>query len=70
MAASTGITSGVNWFAILAWACGAALFFLLRQLTFLSTTIGATFIDMVFSGVIYYGLMKLWERRRKQKNAD
>ncbi|KRL98776.1 cytosine permease [Liquorilactobacillus satsumensis] len=61
---------GVNWFAILAWACGAALFFLLRQLTFLSTTIGATFIDMVFSGVIYYGLMKLWERRRKQKNAD
>ncbi|KRL04491.1 Purine-cytosine permease [Liquorilactobacillus oeni DSM 19972] len=57
---------GINWVAIFSWILGAALFFLLRQLEVLNTTIGVTFIDMLISGIIYYFLMGIGERKKRQ----
>lgn len=52
-------TNGVNWIAVLTWLAGTVIFFGLQHSEFLEKTVGATFITMVLSGVLYYYLMKL-----------
>ncbi|MDN2453009.1 cytosine permease [Lactobacillus sp. UCMA15818] len=55
---------GINWLAVITWIIGAAFFFVLQKITFLNITVGATFIDMLLSAVLYYILMKFMEKRR------
>lgn len=50
---------GINWIAVITWVLGAILFFILQKLNFLNLTVGATFIDMLLSALIYLFLMKV-----------
>ncbi|KRL01724.1 cytosine permease [Liquorilactobacillus capillatus] len=53
-------TNGINWVAIVTWVSGAGIFFILQHSSILEKTMGATFITMLISGVVYYYLMKLF----------
>ncbi|MFT9374162.1 cytosine permease [Liquorilactobacillus hordei] len=55
---------GINWIAVITWVIGAGLFFVLQKINFLSITVGATFIDMLLSAVLYFALMKVIEKGR------
>jgi NCS1 family nucleobase:cation symporter-1 len=54
---------GINWMAMITFVVGVAFFVGVHQLPLFANTIGATFIDMVLSGLLYYGLMKLADRK-------
>ncbi len=57
---------GVNWVAIIVFAIGVAFFLGVHQLPIFVNTIGATFIDMCLSGILYYGIMLLVDRREDE----
>ncbi|AEN77358.1 cytosine permease [Ligilactobacillus ruminis] len=57
--------NGVNYAAFISWSVGVALFFALRQVDFLMETIGATFLTMILSGMLYYGLMVFKDKKGK-----
>lgn len=50
---------GINWIALLCWVLGVVIYLLLKQLPWIATFTGATFIDMVIIAVIYMGLMRI-----------
>jgi NCS1 family nucleobase:cation symporter-1 len=50
--------AGFNWRAICAWALGIAAYFGLKHLPVIADTIGATFVAMAFSALVYYLLAK------------
>lgn len=56
-------TKGVNWVAVLIWIIGAGVFFLLQQVSFLQSTIGATYPDMLLSGFLYWLIMNFLSKR-------
>ncbi|WP_155287862.1 cytosine permease [Lacticaseibacillus zhaodongensis] len=49
---------GWNWRAICAWAVGIALYFGLRHVTIIATTVGATFVAMAGTALLYYLLAR------------
>ncbi len=57
---------GVNWVAIIVFAIGVAFFLGVHQLPIFVNTIGATFIDMCLSGILYYGIMLLVDRKEDE----
>nr|WP_076459122.1 cytosine permease [Limosilactobacillus caccae] len=58
---------GINWVAILVFVIGVAFFLTVHQLPFFTATVGATFIDMALSGILYYGIMSLVDRKGAEK---
>ena len=46
-------TRGINWVAVASWLLGVVAYWGLKQVTVISTTIGATFIAMIITAVIY-----------------
>jgi NCS1 family nucleobase:cation symporter-1 len=56
---------GLNWLAIISWVIGIVLYFSLKSVSWLSETIGVTFVAMLFSGIIYYGLTWLFNSKEK-----
>lgn len=54
---------GVNWIAIITFIIGVAFFVAVHQLPLFANTVGATFIDIVLSGLLYYVLMLVYDRK-------
>lgn len=54
---------GINWMAMITFIIGVALFVGVHQLPLFAGTIGATFIDMALSGLLYYLLMLIADRK-------
>lgn len=54
---------GINWVAIVVFVIGVAFFLGVHQQPLFANTIGATFIDMILSGILYYGIMSLVDRK-------
>ena len=54
---------GINWVAFLVFVLGVAFFVGVHQLPLFANTIGATFVDMVLSAVVYYVLMWFVDQR-------
>lgn len=50
--------NGINWYTVGAWALGAMFFLWIRNISFVSETIGAVYSTMVFSAIVYYILGK------------
>ncbi|WP_412989524.1 cytosine permease [Pediococcus siamensis] len=50
---------GIHWLAFGLWLAGVLIYLLLRQITWVENYFGATFIDMILIGTIYYGVMKV-----------
>jgi cytosine/uracil/thiamine/allantoin permease len=57
-------TKGVNWNAIITWMAGVVGFFILQKISFFQETIGATYLDMLLSGLFYWLLTKF---KRKEE---
>lgn len=55
--------NGINWVAIAVFAAGVGFFLAVHQLPLFVNTIGATFIDMALSGILYYVIMLLVDRK-------
>lgn len=55
---------GIHWTAIITWLIGASGFFLLQKIYFFQETFGATYIDMLLSGLIYWFLTSFFERKQ------
>lgn len=49
---------GINWRAISSWAIGMVSYFVLTHVSLIKDSIGATFVAMLISAVVYYGLSK------------
>lgn len=45
---------GVNWIAVASWLLGVVAYWSLKQVALVSTTVGATFIAMAITAVIYW----------------
>lgn len=56
---------GVNINAFGTWILGVVLYFVLRRLAIINQSIGATFIAMLVSAIIYWALMKHTSTRKK-----
>ncbi|WP_027416356.1 cytosine permease [Aneurinibacillus terranovensis] len=56
--------SGFNWAAMVTWVIGVVVFLLLRHLSAFTSSIGATYPAIVFSGIIYYILSNLMKKGR------
>lgn len=54
---------GVNWVAILVFILGVGFFVATHNVPLIQNTVGATFIDMILSGILYYGMMWLVDRK-------
>ncbi|MGY5339948.1 cytosine permease [Levilactobacillus spicheri] len=50
---------GVNWVAVASWILGVVVYWGLKQVALIATTVGATFIAMAITAVIYYLGMRL-----------
>lgn len=50
---------GINWIAIGCWIFGIILFLLLQRVSFLTETVGVTFINMAVVGALYWLLMHI-----------
>ncbi|WP_045807409.1 cytosine permease [Levilactobacillus spicheri] len=50
---------GVNWVAVTSWILGVVAYWGLKQVVLIATTVGATFIAMAITAVIYYLGMRL-----------
>lgn len=57
---------GINWVAILVFILGVLFFLCVHQLPLFAHTIGATFVDMILSAVLYYLLMLIVDRKDAQ----
>lgn len=57
---------GVNWVAIFVFAIGVIFFLSVHQLPIFANMVGATFIDMFLSGILYYGIMLLVDRKEDE----
>lgn len=55
-------SNGINWLAGLAWALGAAIFVLSRNIDFVKNTIGSVFLCFVLTGLVYFIFNKLFNR--------
>lgn len=55
---------GINWAAVITWVLGAGGFFILQKVAFLQTTIGATYPDMLLSGLVYWLIMHLKQKEK------
>jgi NCS1 family nucleobase:cation symporter-1 len=53
---------GFNLVAIASWALGVAIYFGLRHVEFIASTVGATFVGMALTAVIYYCGMRMTRR--------
>ena len=47
---------GIHWRAIVAWALGLIMYFALGYVAIIKETIGATFVAMLITAIIYYAL--------------
>ena len=56
---------GLNWLAIISWGSGIILYFSLKSVSWISETIGVTFVAMLLAEIIYYLLTKLFNDRAK-----
>lgn len=54
---------GVNWMAMITFVAGVAFFVAVHQRPLFANTIGATFIDIILSGLLYYVLMLIADRK-------
>lgn len=54
---------GINWIAILVWGASVACYIGLKHVAFIADTIGATFVVILLSMVLYWLLMKLSQKR-------
>lgn len=54
---------GINWIAYLVFALGIGFFLGVHNLPLFANTIGATFVDIVLSGALYYVLMAIYDRK-------
>lgn len=54
---------GFNWIAYLVFALGVVFFIAVHQMPIFANTVGATFVDMVLSGLLYYILMAIYDRK-------
>lgn len=50
--------SGINWKAVIVFIAGIIIFLIGKNATFLSTTVGITFIDIAICSCLYWILMK------------
>lgn len=56
---------GINWIAVVSWAIGIVLYFSLKTVSWISDTVGVTFVTMILAGVIYYILTKVFSKYAK-----
>ena len=54
---------GINWMAMITFVAGVAFFVIVHQRPLFANTVGATFIDIVLSGLLYYVLMLIADRK-------
>lgn len=50
---------GVHWLAFGLWLAGVIAYLLLRQVSWIEAYTGATFIDMILVGIVYYAVMRV-----------
>ncbi|MGX6427753.1 cytosine permease [Levilactobacillus yonginensis] len=51
-------THGINWLAVISWILGVVSYWGLKQVPAIANTVGATFIAMAITAVIYWLLMR------------
>lgn len=51
-------THGINWLAVISWILGVVSYWGLKQVPAIANTVGATFIAMAITAVIYWFLMR------------
>ncbi|MFC6206847.1 cytosine permease [Levilactobacillus tongjiangensis] len=56
-------THGINWLAVISWILGVVSYWGLKQVPAIANTVGATFIAMAITAVIYWFLMRATRSR-------
>jgi len=54
---------GVNWVAVASWVLGVVAYWGLKQVPVIATTVGATFLAMAITAVIYLVGMRLTQKQ-------
>lgn len=61
---------GVQWLSFGLWIFGVILYWLLQKVAFIQNVTGATFIDMIIVGVLYYCVKVFTNQKEDVKIAD
>ncbi|MBU7563768.1 cytosine permease [Pediococcus ethanolidurans] len=57
---------GIHWLAFGLWVLGVVVYLLLQKVSWIENYTGATFIDMILVGLVYYVVMKLILNREEK----